>query len=106
MSTVLVPLISVVSIAINLYIWAIIISAVLSWLIAFDVVNTRNRFVYTIVDFLWRVTEPALRPIRQFLPNLGGIDISPIILILFLFFLQSVLGNIARNLATAGGPVY
>lgn len=101
MSTVLVPLINVATVAINLYIWAIIISAVLSWLIAFDVVNTSNRLVYTIVDFLWRITEPALRPIRQFLPNLGGIDISPIILILGLFFLQSVLNNLAVQIATS-----
>ncbi|RDD60150.1 YggT family protein [Ferruginivarius sediminum] len=103
MATVLVPLLNVASIAIELYTWAIILSAILSWLIAFDVVNTSNRFVYTIVDFLWRITEPALRPIRQFMPNLGGIDISPIILILGLFFVQSVLANFARQLAMSGG---
>lgn len=102
MATVLVPLINVVSMAINLYVWAIIISAILSWLIAFDVVNTSNRVVYLIVDFLWRITEPALRPIRQFLPNLGGIDISPIILILGLFFVQQVLNNFAYQMAARG----
>ncbi len=73
---------------IQLYIWVLIINAVLSWLVAFNVVNTRNRFVYTVVDFSYRLTEPALRPIRRILPNLGGIDISPIILILLLIFLQ------------------
>lgn len=98
------PLIEVVMIAIDLYIWAIIISAILSWLIAFDVINTTNRFVYTVLDFLGRVTEPALRPIRNVLPNLGGIDISPIILILGLFFLQSVLRNVQMQLM-AGGPM-
>jgi YggT family protein len=96
------PLIEVVMIAIDLYIWAIIISAILSWLIAFDVINTTNRFVYTVLDFLGRVTEPALRPIRNVLPNLGGIDISPIILILGLFFLQSVLRNVHMQLMTGG----
>jgi len=105
MGAILGPLLEVVIIAIDLYVWAIIISAILSWLIAFDVVNTSNRFVFTIVDFLWRITEPALRPIRQFIPNLGGIDISPIILILGLFFLQRVLGNLRYELATVGGPV-
>lgn len=105
MDTILVPLLQVVSIAINLYTWAIILSAILSWLIAFDVVNTSNRFVFTIVDFLWRITEPALRPIRQFLPNLGGIDISPIILILGLFFIQGVIDNFAYRLSTGAAGI-
>jgi YggT family protein len=64
---------------IDLYIWVVIASAILSWLIAFNVVNTSNRFVYTIADMLYRVTEPALKPIRNILHNLGGIDISPVI---------------------------
>ncbi len=76
---------------IHLYIWCLIISAVLSWLIAFNVVNTNNRVVYTIGDFLYRVTEPALAPIRRFLPNLGGIDLSPIVLILLLLFARNLL---------------
>ena len=74
----------------DLYIWVIIAGAILSWLIAFNVVNTSNRVVYTIADMLYRVTEPALRPIRAILPNLGGIDISPVILILFLLFIRDV----------------
>jgi YggT family protein len=74
---------------ISLYIWILVISAVLSWLVAFRVVNTQNRFVYAVMDFCWRVTEPALRPIRRILPNLGGIDISPVILILVLMFLRN-----------------
>ena len=72
------PLIQIAMIAIDLYIWVVIISAILSWLVAFNVVNTSNRFVYTLGDALWRITEPALRPIRRILPSLGGIDISPI----------------------------
>lgn len=75
----------------NLYTWVIIISAILSWLVAFNVVNTSNRFVYTVGETLHRLTEPALRPIRQFLPSLGGIDISPIVLLLLLFFVRSLL---------------
>ena len=63
----------------------------MSWLVAFNVVNVRNQFVGMIADFLYRITEPALRPIRNLLPNLGGIDISPVILIFLLIFCQYVI---------------
>ncbi len=86
----MVPLIAFIVYVIQLYIWVIIASAILSWLIAFNVVNTQNRFVYSVADMLYRVTEPALRPIRSILPNLGGIDISPVILILILMFIVNV----------------
>ena len=86
----MVPLIGFLVLVIDLYIWVVIASAILSWLIAFNVVNTQNRFVYSVADMLYRVTEPALRPIRSILPNLGGIDISPVILILFLLFIRDV----------------
>jgi YggT family protein len=84
-------ILDVVLLALQLYVWLLIASAVLSWLVAFNVVNTRNQFVATVGDFLYRITEPALRPIRQLLPNLGGIDISPIILILIIFLIESVI---------------
>ncbi len=83
-------LIGFIAMVISLYIWVIIIGAILSWLIAFDVVNRRNRAVYTIADSLYRLTEPALRPIRKVLPDLGGLDISPVILILGLIFIRDV----------------
>lgn len=70
-----------------IYGWAIIISAILSWLIAFNVINTSNQFVYQVVDVLYRITEPALRHIRRIVPDLGGIDISPILLYLGIQFL-------------------
>ena len=76
---------------IDIYIWLLIAQAVLSWLLAFGVVNRYNRGVSVIGDFLYRVTEPALRPIRAFLPNFGGIDISPVILILLLYFLSDLI---------------
>ncbi len=76
---------------IRIYIWPLIAQAILSWLLAFGVVNRHNRGVAIVGDFLYRVTEPALRPIRAFLPNFGGIDISPIILILILYFLSDLL---------------
>ena len=67
----------VVMLALNIYTWILIASAVLSWLIAFNVVNTRNQFVATVWDMLYRLTEPVLRPIRERMPNLGGLDLSP-----------------------------
>jgi YggT family protein len=80
-----------VSTVISIYIWLLIAQAVLSWLVAFGVVNRYNRAVATIGDFLWRVTEPVLRPIRRVLPDLGGIDISPVILLLLLWFLRDLM---------------
>ena len=87
-------LLNILHIAVDLYVWLLIASAVLSWLVAFNVINTRNRFVYTVMDFLYRITEPALRPIRRILPNLGGIDISPVILIFGLLFLQGIIRDL------------
>ncbi len=84
---------------IDIYIWLLIAQAILSWLLAFGVVNRHNRAVAVIGDFLYRVTEPALRPIRAFLPSFGGIDVSPVVLILILMFLRRlILYDIAPNL--------
>ena len=82
---------NLVSTLISIYIWLLIAQAVLSWLVAFGIVNRYNRVVATIGDFLWRVTEPLLRPIRRVLPDLGGIDISPVIIILLLWFLRNLM---------------
>jgi YggT family protein len=79
---------------IDLYTFMLIASVILSWLVSFNVVNTQNKFVYMVGDFLYRITEPALRPIRRFMPNLGGLDISPIILILALYFIRDLLRDI------------
>ena len=76
---------------IDLYIIVVLAQVVLSWLVTFNVVNTRNRFVYMIGDFLHRATDPVLKPIRRVLPSLGGLDISPIVLILGLFFVRRLL---------------
>lgn len=89
-------LVQTVVLAIDIYWWLIIASAIFSWLYAFNVVNPRNQFVGTIGNALYRITEPALRPIRRIMPDLGGIDISPIILLLLLFFVrQFILTTIA-----------
>ena len=81
----------VIDLALQLYIWVVIAAAIFSWLVAFNVVNTRNHFVAAIGEFLYRITEPALRPIRTMLPNLGGIDISPVILFLIIIFIRYVI---------------
>lgn len=88
-------LIILISTIIDLYMWVLIASAILSWLVAFNVINTRNRFVYAVGDFLYRITEPLLRPIRRILPSFGGIDLSPIVLILLLIFLRNLLWEYA-----------
>jgi len=86
-------LLDVILLILQIYVWLLIAAAILSWLIAFNVVNTRNQLVSTIGEFLYRITEPVLRPIRNLLPNLGGIDVSPVIVILIIFFLQSVIAR-------------
>ena len=75
----------------SIYIMLVFAQVVLSWLVAFNVVNTRNRFVYLVGDFLYRVIEPALRPIRRILPRFGGIDISPMVLLVVLYFIRLLL---------------
>jgi YggT family protein len=84
-------LISTIDLALGIYWWIVIASAVFSWLYAFNVVNPGNQFVDMVGNALYRLTEPALRPIRQFLPDLGGIDISPIVLLLLIFFVRQLL---------------
>ena len=76
---------------ISLYLWCLFIFVILSWLINFGIVNTQNRFIYLVMDFLYKITEPPLRPIRRFVPNFGGIDISPIILVLGLIFVRNLI---------------
>jgi YggT family protein len=86
--------------ALSLYVWALIISAILSMLLAFNVLDSRNRFVWTVADFFYRVTEPVLRPIRRRLPNLGGVDLSPLVVIIVLQALRILL---ATSIAPAFG---
>jgi len=82
------PFIWLVLTFIDLYMWIVIIGVVLSWLVAFNVVNTTNRFIFMVGDFTHRATEPALGRIRRYVPNLGGMDVSPVVLIILLMFLQ------------------
>ncbi|MAZ04675.1 MAG: hypothetical protein CMN56_16200 [Sneathiella sp.] len=84
-------LLLLISAIINIFIWLLIANAILSWLVAFNVINTNNQFVSTVGNFLYRITEPPLRPIRRVVPTMGGLDVSPVILILLLIFLRNLL---------------
>ena len=99
MDVLFVPLLRLLANAIDLYVWIVVIGVVLSWLAAFNVVNMSNRFVYMAADFIHRITEPALRPIRNFLPNLGGFDVSPVALILILIAAQEVVFRLIVKIA-------
>ena len=79
---------------IYLYVWVLIINAVLSWLVAFNILNTQNRFVFAVLDATYKMTDPALNKIRRFIPTFGSIDVSPVILILFLMFLRNIIFEI------------
>jgi YggT family protein len=84
-------LLDVLLLALHIYTWIIIASAIFSWLYAFGVVNPRNQFVAAIGNALYQLTEPALRPIRRFVPNFGGLDITPILLLLLIFLIERVI---------------
>ena len=84
---------------ITIYIWIVIINAILSWLVAFNIMNTQNRFVFSVLDMTYKLTDPALNKIRRFLPTFGSIDLSPVVLILFLMFIRNLVFEIfAPNL--------
>ena len=79
---------------ITIYLWIIIVNAVLSWLVAFNILNTQNRFVFSVLDVTYKLTDPALNKIRRFIPTFGSIDISPVVLILILMFLRNLIFEI------------
>ena len=79
---------------ITIYLWIIIINAILSWLVAFNILNTQNRFVFSVLDATYKMTDPVLNRIRRFIPTFGSIDISPVVLILLLIFLRNIIFEI------------
>ncbi len=95
MSVILGPLFALIDIVLGLYVWVLIFTVAVSWLISFNVLQTANRAVYVVADILYRLTEPLLAPIRRFLPNLGGLDISPLVLLLGIWFVRDVLRRLA-----------
>lgn len=94
MDIILVPLLAVLNSIIGIYTWVVIASVILSWLATFNIINSRNNFVMMLREFLYRTTEPVLNIIRRFLPIIGGFDLSPLVLIIFLWFLQAILGRL------------
>jgi len=98
MDVIAVPLIDVLRMALNLYLWVIILNVIMSWLVAFNVINRHNQIVNMIGRFLHQATEPALRPIQRVVPSFGGLDISPIILILGIYLVDGILARIRFQL--------
>ncbi|CAH1653924.1 MAG: YggT family protein [Chelatococcus sp.] len=94
----MISIINLLLTVIDIYSYLVIASAIMSWLVAFNVINPRNDIVRAIGNFLYQITEPALRPIRNILPNLGGVDISPVILLLLLWFISSLIREYAYSL--------
>ena len=84
--------------ALDFYKWVVIVNVVISWLVAFNVINTSNQFVYMIMDVTYRLTEPLYRRIRSIMPNLGGIDLSPVVVLLGVMFLQSLIAQTASRM--------
>ena len=99
MDVVVVPILRLFTTIIDLYVFALIVSVILSWLVAFGVVNSYNRFVAIVGEFLYRITEPFLAPLRRILPNLGGIDLSPLLLILACYLVRGIVMRIALKFA-------
>ena len=87
----MIPVLNTIMYALNIYIWIMIAAAIFSWLFAFNVINSRNQFVNMIGRFLFNVTEPVLKPIRRFMPDLGGVDISPIIVFIVIYLIQQLI---------------
>jgi YggT family protein len=87
----MIPVLNTIMFALQIYIWILIAAAIFSWLYAFNVINSRNEFVNMIGRFLFAVTDPVLRPIRRFMPDLGGVDISPIIVFILIYLIQQLI---------------
>ena len=98
MSELMMPILIVINSAIELFKLMVLASIVMSWLVQFNVLNTRNRAVYMIMDVLYKVTEPVLRPLRRIMPNTGALDLSPILLFFILWLIQMYLPMLARSL--------
>jgi YggT family protein len=99
----MIPLLNTLMFALNIYIWILIANAIFSWLYAFNVINTRNQFVAVVWQVLNQLTEPVLRPIRRFMPNFSGLDLSPLIAFLLIFFIQSLIGYYAYPAVVRAG---
>lgn len=97
MDIIFIPLLYVLSMALNLYWWAVVIYVILGWLEQFEIINRYNPFVYNVTSFLFRIVEPVLMSIRRILPNMGAIDFSPLVVILGIVFLQGIISMLTRK---------
>ena len=95
MDVIIGPILGLIDIILGLFVWVVFFSIIMSWLISFNVVNTSNRFVYVVADALYKITEPALRPFRRYIPNIGGLDISPIALLLAIWVIRDFIRRLA-----------
>jgi YggT family protein len=102
MDVILIPFLAVLSSIIGIYVWILIGSVIMHWLINFQVINHKNNFVMMVMEFLYRATEPLLAKIRRFLPVIGGLDLSPLVIILFLWFLQAVIARLMVKIVVVG----
>jgi len=100
MNTILIPLLQVLSVALDLYKWVVVIWVILSWLVAFNIINSHNQFVRTVGRALEQVVDPVLRRIRRYVPLFGNMDVSPVILFLIILFIQLIIGRLILDLAT------
>lgn len=98
MDVVLVNIFKVLIVALDIYQWIVIVNVVVSWLVSFNVINTSNQFVAMIMDFTCRATEPVYRRIRNVLPNMGGIDLSPVVVLLVIFLAQGILSDFMHRM--------
>lgn len=99
MKIILLPILNVLHIILNMYLWVIFVTVIMSWLTAFGIINPYSQFVKLVQDFLGRLTEPFLQPIRRILPNLGGLDLSPLVLILAVILISDILSRVQAAIA-------
>jgi len=102
MDVILIPLLAVINTVLGIYSWIVIASVIMSWLVNFNVIDSHNNFVLMLVEFLYRLTEPVLMKIRRVVPTISGFDLSPIILIILLWFLQAVIGRLMLKILVGG----
>lgn len=99
MNTILIPLLQVLSVALNLYWWVVLVAVIMSWLVALNMINTHNQIIRTIGNIVHQLTEPVLRRIRRVIPNMGNVDLSAIVLFLLILLLQQIIGRLIFSLA-------
>jgi len=101
MNTILIPILTVISVALNLYWWVVLIAVIMSWLVQLNMINTHNQIIRTISNIVHQLTEPVLRRIRRVIPSVGNVDLSAIVLFLLILLLQQIIAQLMFKLATS-----